>query len=189
MNQHGERVVQFFREKIGEFHRKRYSEHDLSAHLNFYDMLVELEKENSDTVSLLTQLLHDSQAHDVHYWIFITLRSLGSRGRLSYDLAKEVLNATERFAVWDYEEWFKSVGELARTPDGVRVLLEFIEHKLLEERSIRNWRWLAFFTAANIMESRCMSIPDSLKQRLKDEVDQESDPDTRKYIQEVAVNL
>lgn len=187
MNQHGERVVKFFREKTEEFYRKRYTEHDLSARLNFYDMFVELEKENSDIISVLVQLLHDAEAMNTHYWILVTLRGLASRRNLSYDVLKEVLHATERFGATDYEEWFKSVGELARTPDGARVLLEFVEHRLLKERDIRNWRWLAFFVVGNIYDR--VSIPDSLKQRLKDEVDQEHDLHTQKYIQEVAVNL
>ena len=187
MSQHAERIVQFFREKIAEFYQTRYTSQDFYPTLNLYDMVVELEKENSDIVSLLIQLLYDAKAMDMHYWILAALRGLASRRKLSSDVLKEVLGATARFAVTDYEEWFKTIGVLAYTPDGICVLLEFVEYKLLKQRDIRNWRWLAFFVVSNVCDR--VFIPDSLKRQLKDEVDQESDPDTRKYIQEIAGNL
>ena len=185
MDQKAEHALQFFRGKVAEFNRKRYTENDISAYINLYDVLVELKKDDTDAVATVITLLNEADAHDMHDWILMALRGVAQRGTISYETAKQILKSTERTAMGDADEWFRSIQELARSPQGIRVLLEFID-RLLDKHDIYSWRWLAFFTAGTILYRNAASIPESLKEKLKAQIDQEPDPHDKKYMQEVA---
>ena len=184
MNQKAECALQLFREKIAEFNRKRYTENDISAHINLYNVLMEIKSRDADAVATVMALLNDADAYDMHHWMLMALRGLAQRETISYEIAQQIMKSTERTAVRDGEEWFKSIQELARSPEGIRVLLEFID-RLFNARDIYHWRWLAFFTAGVILYRDAASIPESLKERFKAQIGHESDPNDRKYMQEV----
>ena len=185
MNQKAERALQFFREKVAEFYRKRYAEQDISVYINLYDVLIELEKEDADAVATLTDLLNDGCAYDMHSWMLMALRGVAARRMISCETAKQILKSTERIALIDYEEWFRSIEQLALSDQGICVLLEFVD-RLLDTRDIYSWRWLAFFTTATVLSRDAASIPEPLKEKLKAEIGQESDPHAKQYMREVS---
>ena len=185
MDQKAESALQFFREKIGEFHRKRDEEHDRSASLNLYEVLAELKTKDKNAVATVTRLLNDKDASDMHYWMLAALRGLAQRGPVSYTTARQILKSTEQSALGDADEWFRSVQALVRTPQGIRALFEFID-RLLNKHEMYNWRWFAFYITGTIFYYNKSSVPESLKERLKAQIDQEPDPHDRKYMQEVA---
>ena len=185
MDQKAEHALQFFRGKVAEFNRKMYVENDVSAHINLYDVLMELQKQDADAVATVIDLLNDDSTSDMHHWMLMALRGVAQRGAISYETAKQILKSTERTALGDGEEWFKSIQELARSPQGIRVLLEFMD-RLLDKHDVYSWRWLAFFTVGTILYRDAASVPESLKEKLKAQIYQEPDPHDRKYMQEVA---
>ncbi|MEK7074864.1 MAG: hypothetical protein AAB968_03795, partial [Patescibacteria group bacterium] len=75
MDANAERALRLFRDKVTAFHRKRYNEGDLSAHLNLYDDVVHvLEKENDNILATLILLLGDAGAHDMRFYIISAMR-------------------------------------------------------------------------------------------------------------------
>lgn len=187
MKQNTERAIGVFREKIGVFYDKRYIGQDRSVSINLYDIAKELEKDNKDIIATLFHVLDDVEADDVHYWVYLALQGYAQRGMLSYEAAQALLKATERFAYADAEQWYKSTNALACSPEGMRVLLEFVEHRLLGKHDIRNWRWLAFSMVGSVLYygKTTAVIPNVIKEKLKAEAKLESNPESKAQFHEL----
>ena len=186
MDANAERALRLFRDKVTAFHRKRYNEGDLSAHLNLYDDVVHvLEKENDDILATLILLLGDAGAHDMRFYIISAMRGMGQRGKLSRDGAQALLREATSVGWWDRGEWYKTIDMLAVSSEGAEVLLEFAESRLLGARNILDWRWLAFFIVGAVSQRYALFIPISLKEKMKCELDQETDARQQTYFREV----
>lgn len=188
MEQSIERAVRLFREKISIFHDKRYIEQDRSVSIDLYkDIVKELEGDDKESIATLIHILNDVEADDIHYWVYAALQGLAYRGMLSYEAAQALLKNTERFAYADAEEWFKSIHVLACSSEGIRVLFEFVENRLLQKRDIRNWRWLAFSIVGSVLyyAKTTVVIPDAIKEKLKAEAKLESDLELKTQFQEI----
>ncbi|MDP3778741.1 MAG: hypothetical protein Q8R30_01675 [bacterium] len=181
-----ERAVQVFREKVGTFFHKRYDEGDQCASINLYDDVVAiLETERTDVVPTLITLLGDGEASDMHYWIIAAMRGMGARGKLSRNGMQALLVHTESLGAGDYEEWYKSINTLGFSSEGADILLDFAENRLLSKCDIRGWRWLAFYIVGSLFQKHASLISASLKEKLRKEMEQETDPRQQKCFQEV----
>ena len=184
MDAYMQRAVELFREKVGIYQRRR-DEGDAFASIHLYgDVVAVLKEENPDVVATLITLLNDNEASDMHYWIFIAMRGMAQRGELSHDAMRIVLVHTIFFATGDYEEWYKSSNALACSSEGAQILLDFAENHLLGKRDVRGWRWFAFQMVGIVSIRHASLISTSLKDKLKEAMDQETDTKVKRMFQE-----
>ena len=83
------------------------------------------------------------------------------------------------------EEYYKTISALANSKEAAPALVKFVQQKL-GEKDLSQWRWLAFFAAGNLLQTRKSPIPSTVVKKLLEEASNEPDPQRKHYFEEVA---
>ena len=151
-----------------------------------------LENQGVRTAEAFEELLNDPTAFNWHYYALAGMRALAELGKLSRNRARTLLEKTDRIA-WQVgtDEFYKSIEAVAHSRETVPALLDFVEERLLGQRDIREWRWLAFTAVASILQSKVEGITAmlkervTLKERLQEEIGKEADAGRNIQLDEV----
>jgi hypothetical protein len=146
-------------------------------------VVTELENTGLRTADAFEELLNDPTAFNWHYYALAGMRTLAALGKLPRDKAWTLLEKTERVA-WQMgiDEFYKTIDAVVHSPETVPALLDFVEKRLLGQRDIPEWRWLAFTAVALTLQSETEEIisalrdRSTLKERLRQETGKEDDP-------------
>ena len=159
-------------------------------------VVTDLENNGVRTADAFEALLNDPTAFNWHYYALAGMRTLAALGRLPRDKAWTLLEKTERVA-WQMgiDEFYRSIEAVVHTPEIVPALLDFVEKRLLGQRDIPDWRWLAFTAVASILQSETEEISSALKDRstlkdrLRQETGKEDDPARNRELEAVVYRL
>ena len=155
-------------------------------------VVTELKNQGKDPVKEFRELFYDStlEATRWHSYALEGLRGLAARGHLTEKQAIELLVMTDILA-WAYrsmEEYYKSISALANSTETAPVLVQFVQQKLGEQKDLAQWRWLAFFAAGSLLQTRKAQIPCTVVAQLLEEASNEQEPRRKQYFQEVATS-
>jgi hypothetical protein len=132
------------------------------------------------------QILNEPRAYDLHYYAIAGMRTIGDRGWLLARHVKTLLEKTERQALrFGNEEFYESIGAVARYSDTVPPLLEFVSDRLLAKQDIPDWRYISFVAIAAIKQHHT-EIPEHIKKELIEEAAKEieENPERKQEIEE-----
>jgi len=160
--------------------------------IDILSLVNELENNGIETADAFEALLNDPTAFDWHYYALAGMRVLAEQGRLPRNKARTLLERTDRVA-WQMgiDEFYKSIEAVVHSPVTVPALLDFVEERLLGQRDIREWRWLAFTAVASVLQSEEVEITSLLRDRfplmvkLRKEIGEEKDENRNRQIHEL----
>jgi hypothetical protein len=129
----------------------------LSRHVNRGHLVVDVKaamKDLEDPRRDFEKVLSDPSAGEWHFYALEGLRSIAGEQTLSPEDIKILINSTNSVARQvGIDEFYKSFDALARSPDNVSYLSDFISD-LLSSRNQRDWLWLAFSAMATLVQGR-----------------------------------
>ncbi len=134
-------------------------------------------------------ILEEPRYGRLHGLAILCLRQLGVYQRLSSRSAQTLLESIPitPHALVESEDGYtlnRNIEAVLASPRLLPTVLTFIDSCLLEEHSIRDWRWEAFICAGLIIEKYgAASIPFALAEKFRKEADLEEDPSRRRQMQ------
>lgn len=127
----------------------------------------------------------DPEAMGGYYYAMTGMRSLAVRGLLTQAQARIVLKMmVSPMLQLDGDGYYKTISALARSRETAPALLEFTE-QTLEKKAVSRWRWWAFYAASELLGAGTAPLPQTLVEKLLQEIPEERDPHDKHYFEEV----
>jgi hypothetical protein len=127
----------------------------LSRHVDSEHFVVDVKaamKELEDPRQDFEKVLSDPSVAEWHFYALEGLRSIAGERPISRDDGRMIIQSTKGVAQrLGIDEFYKSFDALARSPNNVTFLADFVSD-LLTSRDQRDWLWLAFSAMATLLQ-------------------------------------